>query len=75
MELRKFLSARLAVNPRVSVNMASATVGVEMPVYFLQTDKGGLAGGVTIGWRRSRAAGSTVAITAFVGQVFGLILK
>ncbi len=74
-EIRKFLSSSLAINPRVSVNLATATIGVDVPVYFLQSNKGGLAGGVTIGWRHSAEAGATVEISAFVGQVFGVILK
>jgi len=74
-ELRKFIGSKFAINPRVSVNMNSATVGFEVPVYFLQSDKGGLAGGVTLGWRHSHAAGSALEITAFVSQVFGLILR
>ncbi|MCX6538897.1 MAG: hypothetical protein NT151_08190 [Acidobacteria bacterium] len=74
-ELRKFLGSRLAVNPRFSVNMASGTIGFDVPLYFLQSGKGGLAGGVTVGWRRSRTDGHTLEVQAFVGQVFGLILK
>ncbi len=75
LELRRVLGPMFAVNPRLSINPSSRGVRFDVPVYFLQHGKGGLAGGVTIGWRHSRAAGSTVEMTAFAGQVFGLILK
>lgn len=75
LEFRNFLGQSFAVNPRLSVNPSSGGVRFDVPVYFLQNGKGGLVGGVTIGWRHSRTAGSAVEMTAFAGQVFGLILK
>jgi len=75
LELRKLVGSKFAVNPRLSLNPSSGGVRFEVPVYFLRNGKGGLAGGVTLGWRHSRTAASTVEMTAFVGQVFGLILK
>ena len=74
-ELRQFLGPTFAVNPRLSVNPSSGGVRFDVPVYFLQNGKGGLAGGVTMSWRRFRTTGSTIEMTAFVGQVFSLIFR
>jgi hypothetical protein len=74
-EVRQLLGPTFAINPRLSVNPSSGAVRIDVPVYFLQNAKGGLAGGVTLGWRHYRTTGSTIEMTAFVGQVFGLILK
>jgi hypothetical protein len=75
MELRSRLGPTFAVNPRVSIKPSSGSVQLEVPVYFLQNSTGGLAGGVSIGWHFSRSAGTIVQMTAFAGQVFGLILR
>jgi hypothetical protein len=75
LELRRVFGSTFAVNPRWLLNPSTGAIGLDVPLYFLQSAKGGLAGGVTIGWHHSRRAGSTVEMTAFAGQVFGLILK
>jgi len=75
LEVRTLLGPTFAINPRLSMNPSSGAVRFDVPVYFLQNARGGLAGGVTMGWRHFRTTGSTIEMTAFVGQVFGLILK
>ncbi|MCX6546199.1 MAG: hypothetical protein NTV05_17540 [Acidobacteria bacterium] len=75
LEVRRLFGPTVAVNPRLSVNPSSGGVRFDLPVYFLHNAKGGLAGGVTMSWRHFRTTGSTIELTAFVGQVFGLILR
>ncbi|MCX6549855.1 MAG: hypothetical protein NTY02_02410, partial [Acidobacteria bacterium] len=74
-ELRSFIGQRFAMNPRLSANLSTGTVGFDLPLYFLQKPDGGLAGGVSLGWRYSSQDGGTFEITAFVGEVFALIVK
>ncbi|MEI6668691.1 MAG: hypothetical protein WCP29_11095 [Acidobacteriota bacterium] len=72
LEVRKFFGAA-AINPRLSINPRTSSVSVEVPVYVLRGTKGGLTGGVRVGWRHSPSSGSTLEMSVFAGQVFGLI--
>ena len=75
LDARTFVSPALAIAPRILVNPATGAFGVDLPVYFLRTAKGGLAGGIVAAWRHSRTGGATLEVSAFVGQVLTLLLR
>lgn len=71
-ETRKFFGTRFAINPRLNVDLREKTTGVEVPLYFLRNSEGGLTGGVSVGWRSDN---KELTVSAFVGQVLGLITR
>lgn len=71
-EVRRFLSSSVAINPRVTRNVSQKVSAFDLPIYFLSSDGGGLTGGVNIGWRSDRP---DAAITVFVGQTLRLFTR
>jgi hypothetical protein len=73
-EIRKFFGARVAVSPRVNVDAAGGNtlVGIEVPLYFLRSGEGGLTGGAMVGWRSDDRS---IVVSAFVGEVLGLLTR
>jgi hypothetical protein len=71
-ELRAFISERLAVSPRLRIDLSREVYGLEVPVYFLHNTEGGFTGGLSVGWRSDDRA---LTIVAFVGQVLGLMTR
>lgn len=71
-EVRRFLSSALALNPRFTRNATQKISAFEIPLYFLTGADGGLTGGVNIGWR-SDQPGS--AVTVFIGQALRLFTR
>src|SRR6185312_12194451 len=49
-EARAFIG-HFAVNPSVNVDITHKVTGIQMPVYFVSADDGGLIAGVTPSWR------------------------
>lgn len=62
-EWRRFLSADVAINPRVSYNVTKKYWQLELPTYFLKTEKA-LTGGARLGWRSDKRE---VTLSIFVG--------
>jgi hypothetical protein len=71
-ELKQFFGTNFAVAPKINADATDGIVGIELPIYILQDKKGGLTGGVTLGWRSDTKAFTA---SAFVGPVLTLITR
>jgi hypothetical protein len=71
-EVRRFLSAHLAINPRLTRRVSPRVTAFDLPLYFIANSDGGLTGGVNVGWRSDRPG---PALTVFVGQVLRLFTR
>jgi len=70
LEIRKFYGNRFAINPKFTYDFNNKIVGLELPLYFLQSKTKGLNGGVTLGWRSDA---KELIIRFFVGNILGLL--
>ena len=68
--IRWFPSPRFAMDLRVNRDFTKKDTGIELPLSFLQSPEGGLAGGVTVGYRTSTKAFTAV---LFVGGISTLV--
>lgn len=73
LELRKFLgNGNFAVNPVFTRDFENDVSSLEVPLYFLRDDQGGLTGGVSLGWRSDQDA---FVASVFVGPSLPLITR
>jgi hypothetical protein len=71
-EVKQFFGANFALAPKVNIDVSDQILGIEVPIYLIQDKKGGLTGGVTLGWRSDTKAFTA---SAFVGPVLTLITR
>lgn len=70
LELRRFFSKSVALGFRAHYDTDADVFSVEIPLYFLQNEDGGLAGGVTAGFRSDEDAPT---LGVFVAEAFTLV--
>ena len=74
-EVRKFFG-KVAFNPKISLDFEGneeededVTLGLDLPVYFLQNKDGQFVGGLRAGWRSDT---KEVSVALFVGSALDL---
>lgn len=65
LEVRKYFGSNFLAIPRVSHDFRKTVTGVELPLYFLKDLKGGLNGGISLGWRSDERS---ITASVFVGH-------
>lgn len=66
-QARRFLSPRLAVNPKVSFRIDDEVIGLQMPIYFAGPADGGLIAGLLPSWN---SEDDRFSLSLFVGKAF-----
>ena len=65
LEARKYFGPSFLAIPRVSRDFRNNVTGVELPLFFIKDQKGGLNGGISLGWRSDE---KSIVASVFVGH-------
>ncbi|MGI8497619.1 MAG: hypothetical protein ACR2OG_08580, partial [Gemmatimonadaceae bacterium] len=69
LSVQRFVGSGLGVRVEMHYDLGRRVIGYELPLYFIRNNAGGLAGGISLGWRTDRRE---LSATAFVGEVLGI---